>query len=82
MLALGIMAIDSLAHRTIYPPVILAALLYLLDRRARPTWLEPVADRMLIAGFLTIVSAVATPEIAIMLASLVVLAANILPPRG
>ena len=82
LLALGIMAIDSLAHRTIYPPVILAALLYLLDRRARPNWLEPVADRMVVAGFLAIVSAIATPEIAIMLASLAVLAANFLQPRG
>ena len=53
-----------------------------MDRRALPQWLEPLRDRMVIAGLIAAVAAVATPEIAIMLASLLVLAANILSPRG
>jgi len=81
-LALGIMAIDSLTHRVAFPPLVLAAALLLLDRRALPQWLEPLRDRMVIAGLIAAVAAVATPEIAIMLASLLVLATSMLPTRG
>ncbi len=82
LLALGIMAIDSLTHRVVFPPLVLAAALFLLDRRALPQWLEPLRDRMVIAGLVAAVAALATPEIAIMLAGLLVLAANIVPTRG
>ncbi|WP_338245082.1 hypothetical protein [Aurantiacibacter hainanensis] len=82
LLALGIMAIDSLLYRSIYPPLVLASSLLLLDRRNLPAWLEPLRDRMLIAIFVAVVAAVATPEIALMLAGLLVLAANIAVPRS
>lgn len=81
LLALGIMAIDSLAHRSVFPPVVLASALFLLDRRALTQWIEPLRDRMVIAGLIAIVAAISTPELAIMLAGLMVLAANILPSR-
>lgn len=81
LLALGIMAIDSLAHRSVFPPVVLASTLFLLDRRALTQWIEPLRDRMVIAGLIAIVAAISTPELAIMLAGLMVLAANILPSR-
>lgn len=81
-LALGVIAIDSLAHRSIFPPLVLVAALSLLDRRNLPPWLEPVRDRMVIGGFVAVVAAFATPEIAIMLAGLLVLCANIIPRRS
>lgn len=81
LLALGIMAIDSLTHRVIFPPLVLAGALFMLDRRELPQWLEPLRDRMLIGGLIATGAAVATPEIAIMLAALLVLAANIVPAR-
>ncbi|WAT18451.1 hypothetical protein OZN62_02400 [Aurantiacibacter sp. MUD11] len=82
ILALGIMAIDSLLHRAIFPPLVLGAALLLLDRRQLPSWLEPARDRMLVAGLVAIVAALATPELAIMLAGILVLLANIAPDRG
>ena len=81
LLALGIMAIDSLAHRSIFPPFVLVSALFLLDRRSLPNWLEPLRDRMLVAALIALVALFATPELAIMLAGLLVLAANILVPR-
>lgn len=82
MLALGIMAIDSLTHRVIFPPLVLAAGLFLLDRRSLPHWLEPLRDRMIVASLIALGAALATPEIAIMLAAVAVLAASIVPQRG
>lgn len=82
VLAQGIMAIDGLHHRTLFPPLVLVSALLLLDRRKTRAWLEPVRDRMVIAALLALVSAVAPPEQAIMLASLLVLATNLLPDRG
>jgi len=81
LLALGVMAIDSLAHRSVFPPVVLASALFLLDRRALSRWTEPLRDRMVIGGLVATVAAIATPELGIMLAGLLVLAANILPSR-
>lgn len=82
LLALGILAIDSLAHRSIFPPVVLISALLLLDRGDLPTWLEPLRDRMVIAVIVAVVAALATPELAIMLAGLLVLLANIIPSRS
>ncbi|WP_120078653.1 hypothetical protein [Aurantiacibacter odishensis] len=82
LLALGILAIDSLAHRSVFPPLVLGSALLLLDRRGLPAWLEPLRDRMVIGGFLAIVASLASPELAIMLAGLLVLFANIIPPRS
>lgn len=82
LLALGVMAIDSLPHRSFFPPVVLVAALFMLDRRALPHWLEPVRDRMVVAGFIAAIALIATPELALMLAGLVALAANIVPSRG
>ncbi|WP_160485578.1 hypothetical protein [Aurantiacibacter rhizosphaerae] len=81
LLAVGIMAIDSLFHRSIFPPVVLVASLFLLDRRTVPEWLEPLRDRMLIAGVIGLLALFITPELAIMLVGLLVLAANIMLPR-
>lgn len=81
LLALGIMAIDSLIHRSVFPPLVLGAGLFLIDRRTLPQWLEPLRDRMVIAAVVALVAALATPELAIMLAGLLVLAANIVPAR-
>lgn len=82
LLVLGVMAIDSLLYRSIYPPLVLVSALLLLDRRTLPSWLEPVRDRMLVAIFIAAVAAITTPEIALMLAGLLVLAANIAVPRS
>ncbi len=82
ILVQGAMAIDGLHHRTIFPPLVLVSALLLLDRRKLAAWLEPARDRMLVAGLLAMVSAIAPPEQAIMLAALIVLAANLLPDRS
>ena len=81
LLVLGIMAIDSLTHRVIFPPLVLVIAMFLLDRRALSDWLEPLRDRMVVAALIGVVAVFATPELAIMLAALLVLAANILVPR-
>ncbi len=81
LFALGFLAIDSLVHRSIFPPAVLLSALLLLDRRTLPQWLEPLRDRMFIGVVVALVAAVATPELAIMLAGLLVLAANIISPR-
>lgn len=81
LLALGVMAIDSLVHRSIFPPVVMVAALFLLDRRELSQWLEPLRDRLVIGGLVALIAAIATPELAIMLAGLLVLAANIVPSR-
>lgn len=81
LLVQGVMAIDGLAHRTLFPPLMLVSALLLLDRKALRSWLEPVRDRMLVATLLAAVSAVIPPEQALMLASLLVIAANLLPDR-
>ena len=81
LFALGVMAIDSLVHRSIFPPAVLVSALLLLDRRSLPQWLEPLRDRMVIGFLVALVAALATPELSIMLAGLLVLAANIISPR-
>jgi hypothetical protein len=81
LVALGVIAIDSLTHRVVYPPLVLGAALFLLDRRDLPPWLEPLRDRTVICGLISVVAAIATPEMGIMLAGLLVLAANIVPTR-
>lgn len=82
LLAQGIMAIDGLHHRTLFPPLVLVSALLLLDRRASRGWLEPMRDRMLLAALLACLSAVIPPEQAIMFAALLVLTTNMLPDRG
>jgi hypothetical protein len=81
LLVQGVLAIDGLHHRTFFPPLVLVSALLLLDRRQLKAWLEPVRDRMLVAVLLAAVSAIVPPEQAIMLAALLVLAANLLPDR-
>ena len=82
ILALGIMAIDSLPHRVVFPPIVLASALLLLDRKAAVPWVETLRDRMVIAGLVTILAAVSTPELAIMLVAMFVIAGNIIPDRS
>ncbi len=81
LLVLGVMAIDSLAHRALFPPVALVSALLLMDRRSLPKLMEPLRDRMVIAAAVAIIAAIATPEIAIMIAAMAVLLANIAVPR-
>ncbi|WP_147366871.1 hypothetical protein [Aurantiacibacter zhengii] len=81
LFVLGVLAIDSLPYRAIFPPAVLAFGLLLLDKRVLPRWLLPLKDRMVIGGFLAILAAIAKPELGIMLAGLLVLAANTISPR-
>ncbi len=81
LFVLGVLAIDSLPYRAIFPPAVLAFGLLLLDRSVLHRWLSPLRDRMVIGIFLAAVAAIARPELAIMLAGLLVLAANIISPR-
>ena len=81
LLALGVMAIDSLFHRSIFPPFVLVGGLLLLDRGILPNWLEPLRDRMFVAASIAVLALFTTPELAIMLTGLLVLAANILVSR-
>lgn len=81
LFALGVMAIDSLVHRSLFPPLVLVSALVLLDRRQQASWQEPLRDRMAICGLIAVVAAVASPELAIMLAGLLVLLANLVPTR-
>ncbi|KLE32966.1 hypothetical protein AAW01_02850 [Aurantiacibacter gangjinensis] len=82
LLAVSIISIDSLPHRTVFPAIVLVAALVLLDRRQPTLWLEPLRDRMVIAGFIAIIAALAMPELAIMLAGMLVLLANLAPDRS
>ena len=82
ILAAGVLSIDSLVHRIVFPPLVLAAGLLLLDRgQSRPA-IAPLRDRMVVAGALAVLSAFASAEIAIMLVALIVLAAKLLPEPG
>ncbi len=81
LLALGVMAIDSLFHRSIFPPFVLVGGLLLLDRCSLPNWLEPLRDRMFIAVSIAALALFTTPEMAIMLTGLLMIAANILASR-
>lgn len=78
---LGVLAIDSLPYRAIFPPAVLAFGLLLFDRHILPRWLSPLRDRMVVGVFVAILSAIARPEPAIMMAGLLVLVANIISPR-
>ncbi len=81
LLVIGVLAIDSLPHRAAFPPVILIAALLLLDRQQPPPMLEPLRDRAVIAGSIALVASFVAPEIAIMLAAVLALLANLVPQR-
>lgn len=82
LLVVGVLAIDSLLHRTIFPPLVLAAALLMLDRRKIPSFLEPLRDRMIVPAIAALLALVATPELAIMIVAIAVLLANLAPSRG
>ena len=77
LLVTALASIDSLLFRIAFPPLVLIVALWLLDRAAESAWVEPMRDRMIVAASLAIVSAAATPEIAIMFAGLAILATNL-----
>ncbi|WP_131452394.1 hypothetical protein [Aurantiacibacter arachoides] len=79
LLVIGVLAIDGLWYRTVFPPLMLAAGLLALDRDDAPTYARPLRDRAVIAGLVALVSTVAPPEAAIMLAATLVLVARLLP---
>lgn len=85
LLAAGIIAIDSLWYRAVFPPFALVAGLSLHDQGARGGLLNLFRDRALVAGTIAVASAFLSPELAIILVSSVVLAAKLLhrrPPQG
>ncbi|WP_271077752.1 hypothetical protein [Aurantiacibacter sp. MUD61] len=82
ILASGVLTIDSLWYRAAFPPFVLFAALFLLDRRPIPAISAPLRDRALIASGLAILSAVLPPEVAFMLVATLVLAAHLLPPAA
>jgi hypothetical protein len=82
LLVIGVLAIDSLPHRAAFPPIVLVAALLLLDRGALRRAVEPLRDRALVAGTIALIAGFVAPEIAIMLASVLVLAANLVPRAG
>jgi len=77
LLVIGVLAIDSLWYRAAFPPFVLVAALLLLDRSAARVLIEPLRDRALIAAAIAGLCAVASPEIAIMLAASAVLATKL-----
>lgn len=79
LLAIGILAIDSLWYRAAFPPLVLVAGLLLLDRGAVHRLLEPVRDRGLVAAGIAVLAAVVAPEVAIILAATLIIAAKLLP---
>ena len=79
LLGLGVLAIDSLAHRALFPPVVLVAGLLLLDRSSLHPALEPLRDRGIVAAAISVLSALISPEIAIMFAASLILLAKLLP---
>ena len=79
LLGLGVLAIDSLAHRALFPPVVLVAGLVLLDRSSLHPALEPLRDRGIVAAAIAVLSALISPEIAIMFAASLILLAKLLP---
>lgn len=81
LLVIGVLAIDSLAQRALFPPLVLVLALLLLDRSVVRPFIEPISDRAILAGSIALLSGIVSPEVAIMLAALLVLVA-MLVPRG
>lgn len=79
LLIIAVLAIEGLWYRAAFPPFVLVAGLMLLDRRAVRAFAEPLRDRGLVAAALALLTAIATPEIAIMLIAAILLAAKLAP---
>lgn len=79
LLAIGVLAIDSLPHRAVFPPLVLIAALLLLDRGVVRPVIEPLRDRAVLAGAIALLANFVAPEIAIMLAAALVLLASLVP---
>ncbi len=79
LLIIGVLAIDGLWYRAAFASFVLIAALLLLDRRAVRSVVEPLRDRGLVAASIAVLAAVTSPEIAIMLAATVILAAKLAP---
>ncbi|RJY08561.1 hypothetical protein D6201_03560 [Aurantiacibacter aquimixticola] len=73
----GVLVIDSLAHRTFFPPLVLAASLLLLDRDRLPQPFAPLRDRGVMAGFLALLSTIIAPETSIIAVGACALLANV-----
>ena len=82
LLAVGVLAIDANWPRTLFPPLVLAAVLLLLDRARPPAYALPLRDRAVIAGLAAVLAALVSPEIAVMAAAALVLAAALLSRGG
>jgi len=79
LLIIAVLAIDGLWYRAAFPPFVLVAAMLLLDRRDVRSVLEPLRDRGLVAAGIAVLTAIATPEIAIMLVAATMLAAKLAP---
>ncbi|KLE35456.1 hypothetical protein [Aurantiacibacter luteus] len=82
LLAIGVLAIEGEWQRALFPPLVLGTGLLLLDRDRVPTYAEPLRDQALVALLVAAVAALTTPEMAIMLAGVLVIGANLLPRGG
>ena len=79
LLGIGFMAVDGLWYRAAFPPFVLVAALILLDRKRGAAITDLARDRGLVAAAVAILSALAMPEIALVLVATIVLLAALLP---
>ena len=79
LLTAGILAIDGLWFRAAFPPFVLIAGLIVLDRMKADHPLDAVSDRGLVAVCIAILTAIAMPELAIVLVASVILLAVLIP---
>ena len=75
-------AIDASWPRALFPPLVLAAGLLLLDRAQPPAYALALRDRAVIAALAAVLAALVSPETAIMAAAALVLAAALLSRGG
>ncbi|MGB3167354.1 MAG: hypothetical protein WBA68_11325 [Alteraurantiacibacter sp.] len=79
LLFAGVAAIDGLWFRAAFPPFALVAGLIVLDRMYADHLLDAVGDRGLVAAAIAILSAIAMPELALVLVASAILLAVLIP---
>jgi len=77
----AVWSIEGLWQRAVFTPLVLVAVLLLLDRRTLPAAAEALRDRGVVAALLCGLMLVTRPEPAIMAVAALVLCANLWPEK-
>lgn len=83
LLACGYLGVEGRWFRQLFPALVLVLGLNLPATGGQARWWHAVlADRALVAGVVAVMALVTSPEVAVMLAASLLLAAKVLPQRG